>query len=133
MKDRRVYSRLPVNLKGNIFMSGEEKSITISNISEKGIGFYVDDNCYEDLKYKPDDLINIQFVDEYAFESEHYTSIQTLVGRIVQVRRENERYYVGCFIDVKLCPHISDFDYPYYVEHRKSCNYVNVVKYTRFK
>lgn len=132
--DRRRYSRIPVEIDGNIVLSGIEKRIKIDNISESGIGFYLDEtdtSDERDLVFKIGERVEIQFVDTYNFEKDEYVSIQTVVGIVAQVRQDSSSIYIGCSIDIRDCA--DGTDYPYYVEHRKSCRFVTIARNMRYR
>ncbi len=129
MRERRQYSRIPVEIDGDIIFSGVEKKIKIDNISEYGLGFCFDDSdgiSEGSFSLSINEKIHIQFVDSYNFDNEEYVSIQSLVGTVIQIHEENGVRYVGCKIDIRDCE--DGVDYPYYVEHRKSCRFVTIAR-----
>ena len=126
--ERRLYSRIPVKIDGNIIYSGNEIDIEVCNVSETGIGFYLrnpKETDGDDLLCIGDE-INIQFVDSYNFGKEEFVSVQSLVGVIVQMREDNGQNYIGC----KVCKdnNFADLDYESYVEQRKSSRFITIAR-----
>lgn len=126
--ERRLYSRIPVKIDGNIIYSGNEIDIEVCNVSETGIGFYLrnpQETDRDDLLCIGDE-INIQFVDSYNFGKEEFVSVQSLVGVIVQMREDNGQTYIGC----KVCKdnNFADSNYESYVEQRKSSRFITIAR-----
>ncbi len=119
-EDRRLYSRLDINIDACMFCEGLNMEIKskILDIGEKGIGLEVDVfEDYEKYFYKGA-KVKVQLMDSYSFGSGMETVVLNIECFVRYVKREDEKLTVGCFVNRD--------DYERYVRHREVSNFLSV-------
>ena len=134
-RDRRTYKRLSVRLHGTAYYNNNSVEIRVDNISEEDIGFYFEIPKVDgDMDFEVGDFLTIQFIDEYMYGHEEYVSIETVVGKVVQIRGPiDDEIYVGCSVRADFCDSAQEYrEYYDYVSHRKSASFIKMVQGIRF-
>lgn len=120
--DRRLFSRLCVDLEGLSFFLDDEHPSKIVSLSEEGIGFVVNKNQLEKGLLKKGDEIYVEFVDEVRWFGRVLEEIHIMKVRIAQIRCEGEDYYLGCRVIY------SENDYKTYVERKKCACFLKALR-----
>ncbi len=126
MVEKRIYSRMPVEIVGNLFVEHNEIPIIIYNISDRGVGFrYLYRDCPEDFRVKKNQKICIVFYDpdERLF---HDNAVQQCEFTVIQTRDHTKHSYVGGKLT------FSETNYSQYVLDKKSLRMMNDLKIIRW-
>ena len=127
--NRRAFDRLPVDLIGTAYFDNNSVEIRIDNISEEGIGFTANtEPIVGDMEFEVGDILTIQFVDKYRYYSEEFVMIETVAGKIVQIREVDDGLYIGCNVTADYCEEEKYENFVTYVGRRRKVGFVDITR-----
>lgn len=120
MQDKRMYSRINVDIDAVLFVNNDEYPIQIVNISENGLGFRIlyNDKVSQNTFSKKSNIV-ISFTDEdplSSFKKKEDEAIMIFEGKIVQIRKHTSHSYIGCYVNNE--------EYTSYVTDKKVKNFI---------
>lgn len=125
--DRRKYTRCPVTVDGEIFLEEQSLPIVIKNISEAGIGFEVDKEVFRAAQFRLNEIICIQFVDNYNWDADEYADTVIVKLKIVRIVENNTSFFIGGSV---ICIDTEN-DYFRYVNDKKIAHILTITANNR--
>lgn len=123
MVEKRSYSRINTKINGSLYKDGYEIPVIIYNISEQGVGLrYKYKDCSPLFTVYPGERFVLAFFDENILIPDQ--NIQICNFRIKQLRLHTTHGYIGAMLEN------SDYDYPHYVENKRTILFTNALKYS---
>lgn len=93
-QDRRLYERININIKANIYVDNREFPVTINDISECGVLFICEDAALQSL-ITTGATIKFQSVDRYELFDIVHNDIVIGQGRVVRFDSTNDNMECG--------------------------------------